>query len=142
MTDPIIEEGIPPEEGKFCADCKYLLGVRYRAELVKEWRCMYPENLKENKEVMDLVTGILHYHRVFFYENIYDLRNLTGITLNDKPICGPEGRWYEEYKPPEYNKQADMPDFTEGNQRVKNAPFKPVTTHPSKLKNLKLGTDL
>lgn len=99
MTSLISEVEQEVEE-KYCKDCKSLLGVRYNTDQSDRWRCVHPNNLKENRTEIDLVTGLTKYIRVFFYENIYDLRNLSGVTLNDLPICGPEGIWYEKYMPP------------------------------------------
>lgn len=103
MVEPILEEGVPPEEYKFCTDCKHLLGIRYQRDDTSNWRCIHPRNLKENRVELDLVSGIKKYHRVYHYENLYDLRKSDGITLHGEPVCGQSGLWYEEYEEPSYS---------------------------------------
>lgn len=88
MEKDMVMEGVPPEEGKFCADCKHLIGVRYMkgTEDLTKWRCGRPENIKEER--LNLVTGIKkkEFHQIDIYPVRYNL-------------C--RGNWYEEYVEPE-----------------------------------------
>ena len=98
-------EDIPPEQGKFCANCAHLIGNRHypnKQELVN-WKCGHPNNTVEWK--VDLVTGLKY--RIFKEENIYKVRD-PGIDRIVDPkaifraeMCGPKGNWYEQYVEPE-----------------------------------------
>lgn len=103
------------QEKRLCCKCKYLLGIRNQLEKAKtDWRCCHPENIKE--QTTDLVTG----QPVRFYK----LQDLYILRAKDSPICGAEGRLFEEYIPPQYV----APDMTESNSPPK----------PRGLKNIKL----
>lgn len=97
MTTSSISE-IPQvkEEKKFCCDCKFLLGLRHRDDLVSDWKCVHPNNLTVNKIELDLVLGVDKYIREYREENIYKLR---------ETYCGKDGIWYEEYIEPDYSKR-------------------------------------
>ena len=77
--------------GRFCANCKFLLGVRYNFDSAEKWHCVNPNNINRTKH--DLVTGKLL--RDYIVPNIYLLRE-------DSTLCGPTGNWYEEYEPPQH----------------------------------------
>jgi hypothetical protein len=96
----ITEQVIDSNGEKFCVDCKHLLGVRYKDDTDK-WRCVHPYNMKENREVTDLVLGIKKYIRVYKIENIYELRELRPSNSNvGLEFCGKEGKWFEKYEEP------------------------------------------
>lgn len=85
----VIAEGVPEEQGKFCADCTHLIGVRYaKEEAEKRWKCGNPKNTVEWK--MNNVTGIKY--RIFSWNDIMHVREQE---------C--KGNWYEKYEHPEYH---------------------------------------
>lgn len=101
----VVLEGIPPEDGRFCCDCAYLLGVRYKTDDVSKWRCVHPKNLVKNESATDLVTGLKKFIRVFMVEDIYALREVSTVEVTPefaREYCGPKGSWYEKYIKPEY----------------------------------------
>lgn len=91
----ITEEAIDSNGQKFCADCKHLLGVRYKDDTEK-WRCLHPNNLLENREETDLVLGIKKYIRIYGQESLYFLRE-------SPRHCGKEGKWFEHYEEPDHS---------------------------------------
>lgn len=111
MEPDILMEGIPPEEGKFCADCEHLVGVRWKEDS-DNWKCGHPRNAKEGDP--DLVSGMKI--RLFKYP-IRDLRYSQSFTDNTEwfngekgKACGKEGLWYKKYEAPEYkDTQASAP---------------------------------
>lgn len=128
--------GIPPEEGKFCADCKHLLGVRDNKDDAEHWNCAHPNNSKWKPA--DLVTGIKQ--REFKF-NIRELRYRSTVdsAAADVGVCGPEGKWYEKYERPTHNW---VEDDKGKRTAVPVQEYKPATMKPSALKNLTLGKDL
>ena len=141
--DTAVAVGIPPEEGKFCADCKFLLGVRDNKYDADKWKCCHPNNSKWKPA--DLVTGIKE--REFKF-NIRELRYLNTVdsAAGGVAVCGPQGRWYEKYEKPEYNYVKGISEDAEGRpaivEKVRLPEYKPQTVKPSALKNLQLGRDL
>ncbi len=74
------------EEQKFCVKCTHLLGNRSYTENWKTWRC----NKTKIEEGINLVTGEIIYTTFYCDE------------VRKNPVyCGPEGKWYEEYKRPQ-----------------------------------------
>lgn len=98
-------ETIPPEDGKFCADCARLIGVRYMKspEDVTKWRCGHAGNIE--KEKLSLVTGIRK--KIFRIEDIGNVRY---------GVCAKEN-WYEKYEEPQRYTQ-------EGTEHKQPAPSK------------------
>lgn len=101
-SNQVIAEGVPPEEGKFCADCKHLIGVRHNQNERNNWNCGHPNNDLGMGEA-DRITGIKTRR---FKTNIYELRYTSSI---DPTVCGPHGTWYEKYEPP--NLVEDRPNI-------------------------------
>lgn len=94
MENGIIAEGIPPEEGRFCADCESLIGVRYNKEdVATRWNCGHSNNASWAEP--NLVTGIKY--RIFKIP-IIELR--YGIPKPGVEFCGLEGKWYKKYEEP------------------------------------------
>lgn len=89
------------EEDRFCANCKHLVGIRWKTEAVENWGCGHPENTCWEKT--NLVTGL---KKRIFIRSLAMLRYPTEELLADVRVtlCGPEGKWYEEYKEPDYGK--------------------------------------
>lgn len=86
-----IVEGIAPEEERFCADCKHLIGVRYKPE-IKNWQCGHPNNILKTKT--NLITGIKE--KIFIragYDGLEYLRYKDEIDT-----CGRVGKWFERYE--------------------------------------------
>lgn len=72
-------------ESKFCKDCAHLLGNRSYAENWQNWKC------GKTKEL----TGVNPVNG----EPI--IKAFFCTTVREIPVdCGPEGKWYEEYKKP------------------------------------------
>jgi hypothetical protein len=80
---------------KFCADCKWLLGVRHKTEDYSNWHCVNPQNLIKNEKRWNLVTGIQEYIRAYQEGSLVVLRT-------EERYCGPTGKWFEKYERPEY----------------------------------------
>jgi hypothetical protein len=93
----VIAEGVPDTEGKFCADCKHLIGVRYKPEAAN-WNCGHPENDNGMSDA-DLVTGL---KKRMFKHSIYNLRYYPNKNIIPNP-CDQAGNWYEKYTPPNYD---------------------------------------
>lgn len=74
-------------EPKFCKDCVHLLGNRNYKDNWETWKC------DKTKAVtgLNLVTGEIVYS-ASFCDNVR-----KGVEF-----CGPEGKWYEEYKQPQF----------------------------------------
>lgn len=86
----------------FCCNCTHLLGKRVNPEDACKWKCVHPNNMVKNEQRINLVTGIQEYIRDYKQEDIQLLREASGP-------CGPEGRWFEAYKKPEYQAPPIMP---------------------------------
>lgn len=83
-------QGIPPREEKFCIKCAHLLGNRHYTENWQDWKC---GKTKEQTGV-NPVNG----------EPIIKAYFCTA--MREIPAdCGPEGKWYEEYKQPAFLEQ-------------------------------------
>lgn len=76
----------------FCNGCKFLIGTRHRPESSFEWKCAAPAN--KEKEFIDPLTGET---KVIY--KIPFCKEQREADYNDR--CGIEGRWYEEYTPPQ-----------------------------------------
>lgn len=81
-------------ESKFCKDCAHLLGNRSYAENWQNWKC------GKTKEL----TGVNPVNG----EPI--IKAFFCTTVREIPVdCGPEGKWYEEYKKPTFLENSDLP---------------------------------
>ncbi len=95
MTTSSISETLEVEEKRYCCDCKFLVGVRYKPELAKErWKCGHEKN--HHRKVFDVVTGL--------EEQLYILNFIHDLRAESAPVhlCGIEGRWWEKYIEPDY----------------------------------------
>src|SRR5882672_12274103 len=89
--NPIEQMVLEPKQ-KFCNNCKYLIGTRYRPESSFEWKCGAPAN--KEREFIDLLTGET---KVIYKTPL--CKEQREADYRDK--CGIEGRWFEEYIPPQ-----------------------------------------
>jgi hypothetical protein len=86
------------EDGPFCCDCKYLVGVRRNLENAKDWRCNHPKNILHKG--YDPVSGIPVYIRKFESCNLLRERQDIYEKKEDATACCIVGYWYEEYVDP------------------------------------------
>jgi hypothetical protein len=95
--DQVTAIAVPPEEGRFCADCKHLVGVRHSKYDADKWNCGHENNAKWADT--SLITGVKK--RIFKF-TLIELRYLGTLESSKAgmSICGPEGRWYERYEKP------------------------------------------
>lgn len=88
-----IEQMVLEPKPKFCKDCTHLLGNRSYAENWQNWKC------GKTKEQIGVnpVNG----------EPIIKAYFCTAMR-EISADCGPEGKWYEEYIPPQFL-EPDLP---------------------------------
>jgi len=84
----------PTEKDRFCCNCQFVLGNRFRPENWREWKCS-----KTKKETgINLVSG----------EKVYEVSSCSyqRAGLNEE-TCGVKGIWFEVYiYPKDLYKQA------------------------------------
>jgi len=76
---------------KFCIKCSHLLGNRNYPENSSNWNC--GSSLNVNGEFTNLVNGLTYKLYIFKY---------CSEARASQSGCGNEGKWYEEYKKPEF----------------------------------------
>lgn len=72
-----------------CKNCKYLVGIRSDLNSVNNWRCAHPKNVFVSKP--SLATGLS--------KKSY-LVDLVEAIREREEICGPAGKWFEQYEYP------------------------------------------
>lgn len=94
-TGILLEEPPIKENPRTCVTCKHLLGKRERKDLIDDWRCHHPNNIKQ--EGIDPVTG--DNYTKYKVDSIRAVRQFhiyfpkpdhPGI-----PTC--DSKWWEEY---------------------------------------------
>jgi hypothetical protein len=95
LMDETNNEAPAPEKTRFCRDCSHLLGNRNYLDNDKIWKCGAEENKKEQK--INQVNGLKYY--VYHLPFCEDQRKED---YNDKPRCGPSGKWFKLYIKPDF----------------------------------------
>lgn len=76
-------------EGKFCANCAHLIGVRTQDEFHVGWQCGHENNVQA--KFINPVTGLEQ--KTYKMLNCLEVRHV-------ETACGPTGSWWTEYQRP------------------------------------------
>lgn len=108
--NPTLEPFITPQnkEQRFCSKCVHLLGNRDYPERHSIWRCGAKENT--GTPIMNLVSGELELNLI----NPFCTDQRKEQLADNR--CGLEGKWYEEYKRPQFIDKESLPTLPRKNR--------------------------